>query len=110
CLADAQYPLLGPLRARQRIVLRAAHRSAQHRVGCPCQAQRALRQRIAVSVDTRAAKRRALKLDPEPVSRERVEHLDRLRDDLRTYAVTGEYSNFHIGYLPQRRKHLRLPP
>ena len=95
-LADAQDALLGTLRSRQCIVFRPADSAAQHGVGRLGELQRRWRQRIAMRVKPGAAKRRLLELQLESVCRQPAQYFQRLRDDFRTDAVTGENCDFHF--------------
>ena len=62
-LADPEQALLGPQRARQRVVVRAADGAHQHRVGALRERERRVRQRLAGGVVAGAADRRGLGLD-----------------------------------------------
>ncbi len=58
--------------------------------------ERGFRQRVAVGVHARAAERSVLQFELQAIARQCFEDLDRLRDDLRADAVTGQYRDFHV--------------
>lgn len=94
-LAQAQNGLLRTLGARQLVVLPTAHGAEQDGVGFASQLQRGRGQWITRNVVSSAAYRRLLDFQLEAVFGQRAQHFDRLRNDFRADAVTGEYCNFH---------------
>ena len=92
-LAQAQDGLLGAQRALELVVLPVADGAEQHRVGGLAPAPASLR-----AADGRAPRRRRRRPARSPISKlqvERVEHLDRLGDDLGADAVAGQDCDLH---------------
>jgi hypothetical protein len=94
-LADAEDPLLGPRRARQRVPLGATDGPEQHGVGALREREGGLGKWTLRGVEARAADQRRAGLDGKPFAPEDVEHADGLADDFRTDAVTRQDGDFH---------------
>ena len=94
-LADREQSLLGPHRARQRVVLRAADGAHEHRIGALRKPQRGIGQRLLRRIVARAADRRDLGLDGDAVAAQALEDLERFGNDLGADAVAGEDRDLH---------------
>src|SRR5689334_21685939 len=94
-LPEPEDRLLGPLFARQRIVLRTADRAEQDRVRSFCERERRLGYRVSGGIVGGAADRCLLQLEHEALRPEGIEHFDRLGNDLRTDAIAGKNRDFH---------------
>jgi hypothetical protein len=79
--------------------LRAANRAQQD---CICRArliQRNFRQRMSLCIVGRAADQALFKLHRQAISLQPVQHLHRLRNNLRADTVAGENKNFFHSHL-----------
>ena len=94
-LADPQDALLGPQRARQRVVPRPADGAHQHSVGGARQRERRRRQRMLRGVVAGAADRRGLGFDGEAFGAERASTLAASATISGPMPSPGEYGDLH---------------
>ncbi len=91
-LAQTEDRLLGPQRALELVVLPVADGAEQHRVGLAGELERGIGQGVAMRLVGRTADGGLLHLELQV---ERVEHLQRLGDDLGADAVAGQDCDLH---------------
>src|SRR5205085_12246911 len=85
----------GTLVARERVVLRAADRAEENRVGVFRELERGRRQRIAVRVVRNAADERFLGLDRVTFAPQRIEDANGFLQDFGPDAIAREQGDLH---------------
>ena len=98
-LAQTQQTLLGALRTRQGVVLRAADGAKQDRVRTFTDVQGGLGQRIACGIETGTAHQGGFHADAQTQG---LDDPNRLRGNFRADAISGQNCNLHLqGFLNQ---------